>query len=268
MNIDRRTALAALAGLSLTPVVPSLVRAQEQPAAPAAPVPPATDGPIDRIAMLVYPGMTALDFVGPHHFLAGMRNSQVEVVTTGSDLALVPPDLGLKVQPTQTLASCPEDVALLFVPGSTMGTLAVARDPAVIDFVRGRAAKARYITSVCTGSLVLGAAGLLRGKRATSHWIVRDFLDQFEAIPTRGRVVRDGNVITAAGVSAGLDLGASLVAEMRGMMDAEARCCQTNANESQLWQERRTSVRAETAPLGESGGAGLLVDVAAGEAPV
>jgi transcriptional regulator GlxA family with amidase domain len=92
----------------------------------------------------------------------------------------------------------------------------------VIDFVRSRAATARYITSVCTGSLVLGAAGLLRGKKATSHWVVRDLLVQFEAVPTQARVVRDGNVITGAGVSAGLDFGASLVAEMRGMMDAEA----------------------------------------------
>jgi cyclohexyl-isocyanide hydratase len=134
----------------------------------------------------------------------------------------VPSDLGLLVQPTQTMQSCPEDVALLFVPGGTVGTLAAARDPAVIDFVRSRAANARYVTSVCTGSLVLGAASLLRGKRATSHWIVRDLLAQFEAVPTRGRVVRDGNVITGAGVSAGLDFGASLVAEMRGMFDAEA----------------------------------------------
>lgn len=217
MHLNRRTALAALAGLSLTPALPRHVRAQQ-----VVPAPPSASGPIDRLVMLVYPGMTALDFVGPHHFLAGMRNVQVEIVTTGPDLSPVPSDLGLMVQPTQTMESCPEEVALLFVPGGTMGTLAAARDRAVIDFIRRRSGHARYVTSVCTGSLILGAAGLLRGKKATSHWIVRDLLDQFEAISTNRRVVRDGNVITAAGVSAGLDLGSSLVAEMRGMLDAEA----------------------------------------------
>ena len=150
-----------------------------------------------------------------------MPDTQVEIVSTGPGLAPVPSDLGLRVQPTQTLESCPEEVSMLFVPGGTMGTLAAARDPRVIEFLRTRAVRAQYITSVCTGSLVLGAAGLLRGRKATSHWIVRDLLDQFEAVPTQGRVVRDGNVITAAGVSAGLDLGVALVAELRGTMEAE-----------------------------------------------
>jgi cyclohexyl-isocyanide hydratase len=217
MHLSRRTALAALAGLSLTPVIPGLVRAQEP-----APVPPAPPAGADRIAMLLYPGLTALDLVGPYHFLAAMPGAQVDLVTIGADLSPVPSDLGLALQPTATLDTCPEDLALLFVPGGTMGTLAAARDPATIAFLRDRGSRARYITSVCTGSLVLGAAGLLRGRRATSHWVVRDLLTQFEAIPTQARVVRDGNVITGAGVSAGLDFGASLVAEMRGMLDAEA----------------------------------------------
>jgi putative intracellular protease/amidase len=217
MQLSRRTALAALAGLSLTPTIPGLAHAQEQ-----TPVPPAPPVGADRIAMLLYPGMTALDLVGPYHFLASMPGAHVDLVTIGSDLSPVPSDLGLALQPTATFDTCPDDLALLFVPGGTMGTLAAARDPATIAFLRDRGSRARYITSVCTGSLVLGAAGLLRGKRATSHWIVRDLLTQFEAIPTQGRVVRDGNVITGAGVSAGLDFGASLVAEMRGMLDAEA----------------------------------------------
>lgn len=216
MQLSRRAALTALAGLSLTPALPWLVQAQE-----AHLTPPEVQGPEHRIAMLAYPGMTALDFVGPHHFLAGMRDTQVEIVSTGPDLGPVPSDLGLRVQPTQTLDSCPEEVTVLFVPGGTMGTLAAARDARVIEFLRTRAAGAQYITSVCTGSLVLGAAGLLRGRRATSHWIVRDLLDQFDAVPTQERVVRDGKFITAAGVSAGLDLGIALVAELRGRMEAE-----------------------------------------------
>jgi putative intracellular protease/amidase len=219
MNLNRRSALAALAGLSLTSAMPGLVRAQDQVPAPVLPTPPAGT---DRIAMLLYPGMTALDLVGPYHFLASMPGAHVDLVTIGSDLAPVPSDLGMALQPTATFETCPEDLALLFVPGGTMGTLAAARDPSTIEFIRDRASRARYVTSVCTGSLVLGAAGVLRGKKATSHWITRDLLTQFDAIPTAGRVVRDGNVITGAGVSAGLDFGCTLVAEMRGMMDAEA----------------------------------------------
>jgi len=217
MKLNRRSTLAALAGLTFTPTIPSLVRAQEQ-----ASVPPAPPAGADPIAMLVYPGMTALDLIGPYHFLASMPGAHVDLVTIGSDLSPVPSDLGLAIQPTATFETCPEDLALLFVPGGTMGTLAAARDPAVIEFLRDRGPRAGYVTSVCTGSLVLGAAGLLRGKKATSHWIVRDLLTQFEAVPTQARVVRDGNVITGAGVPAGLDFGASLVAEMRGTLDAEA----------------------------------------------
>jgi putative intracellular protease/amidase len=151
-----------------------------------------------------------------------MSGASVDLVTIGTDLSPVTSDLGLALQPTATLDTCPEDLTLLFVPGGTMGTLAAARDPATVEFIRDRASRARFITSVCTGSLILGAAGVLRGKRATSHWITRDLLVQFEAVPTAARVVRDGNVITGAGVSAGLDFGATLVAEMRGTRDAEA----------------------------------------------
>jgi putative intracellular protease/amidase len=218
MNLNRRNALAALAGLTLAPAIPGLVQAQQQALTPVPPPPAGTD----RIAMLLYPGMTALDLVGPYHFLASMPGAHVDLVTIAPDLSPVPSDLGMALQPTATFDTCPEDVALIFVPGGTAGTLAAARDPATIDFLRDRASRAHYVTSVCTGSLVLGAAGVLRGKKATSHWITRDLLTQFEAIPTAGRVVRDGNVITGAGVSAGLDFGCTLVAEMRGMMDAEA----------------------------------------------
>ena len=91
-----------------------------------------------------------------------------------------------------------------------------------LAFVADRAARARYITSVCTGSLVLGAAGVLRGKRATSHWATLDTLGRFGATPVADRIVRDGNVITGAGVSAGLDFGITLAEELRGRTYAEA----------------------------------------------
>jgi len=214
MPIDRRTALLSLAGLSLVPTFATA--AFDKASGPATRKP--FSGP--PIAMLVYPEMTALDLVGPHHFLAA-TGAQIELVTTQSDLRPVRSDLGLAIQPTATFKTCPEDLTLLFVPGGTRGTIAAARDQRVISFIKDRAARARYVTSVCTGSLVLGTAGVLRGKRATSRWIVRDLLAQFEAIPTADRVVCDGNIITGAGVSAGLDFGLTIAAELTGQDEAE-----------------------------------------------
>lgn len=213
MLIDRRTALLTLAGYTLVPsIAPAALADSHRPSGEPFSGPP--------IAMLVYPEMTALDLVGPHHFL-GATGARIELVTTQRDLSPVSSDLGLPILPTATFETCPEDVTLLFVPGGTRGTIAAARDARTLALVRDRASRARYVTSVCTGSLVLGAAGVLRGKRATSHWIVRDLLGQFEAIPTTGRVVRDGNVITGAGVSAGLDFGLTLAAELAGQDEAE-----------------------------------------------
>lgn len=216
MTLDRRGFLAALSALAVA--LPTASRAGS-PAEPA-PIPPGDD--VDHIGMLIYPGFTALDFVGPHHFLGGMGKVQLHVVTNQPDLAPVSSDLGLTVTPTATLESCPQDLTVLFVPGGTIGTIAAASDEATLAFVRDRAARARYITSVCTGSLVLGAAGLLQGRRATSHWSVVDTLAHFGAVPVRERVVRDGNLITGAGVSAGLDFGVTLVEELRGREVAEA----------------------------------------------
>ena len=176
----------------------------------------------EQIAMLLYPGFTALDFAGPYHFLAGIPGAKVHIVTNQPTLAPVPSDLGMAIQPTVTMDDCPQDLTLLFAPGGTAGTLAAARDPATIRFIQDRASRATYVTSVCTGSLILGVAGVLAGKRATSHWCAVPLLEQFGAIPERSRVVRDGKVITGAGVSAGMDFGASLVAELRGRSMAEA----------------------------------------------
>ena len=175
----------------------------------------------EQIAMLLYPGMTALDFVGPYHFLAMMPGATVHLVTNQADLAPVPSDLGMAVQPTVLMDDCPEDLTVLFVPGGMEGTVAAAKDPKTVAFVRDRASRAKYVTSVCSGSLILGAAGALQGKRATSHYSVVPALSQFGAIPDGQRVVKDGNVITGAGVSAGLDFGSALVAELRGMPMAE-----------------------------------------------
>jgi putative intracellular protease/amidase len=176
----------------------------------------------EQVAMLLYPGFTALDLVGPHYFFASMMGATVHLVTTGETLSPVPSDLGLAIQPTVTLAKAPADLTVLFVPGGTAGTLKAAADPDVRRFLRDRAARAGCVVSVCTGALVLGAAGLLRGKRATTHWAAHETLAHFGATPVDARVVTDGKVVTGAGVSAGLDLGVALVAQLRGRPYAEA----------------------------------------------
>lgn len=209
MTLARRSLL--LSALAL-PLLPMLARAATAAVDPSA----------RHIAMLVYPGFTALDFVGPHHFLANLPGTQLHVVTTEADLSPVTSDLGLTVMPTLTMAECPLDLEILFVPGGTSGTIAAASNPDVLRFIAERMGRSRYVTSVCTGSLILGAAGALVGKRATSHWVAVDVLEQFGAIPVRERVVRDGHVITGAGVSAGIDFGIVIAEEIGGRMLAEA----------------------------------------------
>ena len=118
------------------------------------------------------------------------------------------------------MADCPT-LDVLWVPGG-IGVNALLDDQEVLAFIRHQAGTLTFLTSVCTGSLVLGAAGLLRGKRATSHWSAVDLLSRFGAIPTTGRVVRDGNLITAGGVTAGIDFALTVIAEMLGREAAEA----------------------------------------------
>ncbi len=109
---------------------------------------------------------------------------------------------------------------MLCIPGGS-GVNPLLDDTIVLDFVRRRAAEVRYLTSVCTGSLVLGAAGLLAGRKATTHWYAHDFLQRFGAIPTAGRVVQDGKLITAGGVTSGIDFGLTVIAELLGRDEAE-----------------------------------------------
>jgi putative intracellular protease/amidase len=167
----------------------------------------------EQIAMLLYPGFTALDFVGPHHMLTSLMGAKVHLVA--ATRAPVMGDSGLAISPTATLANCPPDLDVLFVPGGGQGTLNAMRNKALVLWVADRGARAKLVASVCTGSLVLGQAGLLRGKRATSHWVTRDLLADFGATPVNERVVWDGKLITGAGVSAGLDLGLAIVGKLR-----------------------------------------------------
>lgn len=163
------------------------------------------------IAMLAYPGMFPLDLIGPHSVLSGLANTRVRVVWKTKNPI---PFQGFTLTPDTLFEECPEKVDVLFVPGGGPGTIAALNDPAVLSFLQTRAASAGWVTSVCTGSLVLAAAGLLDGRRATTHWVAFDVLEALGATPVRERVVEDGNVITAAGVSAGIDFALALTARM------------------------------------------------------
>ncbi len=173
----------------------------------------------EQIGMLLYPGMTALDFVGPQHMFSSLMGAKVHHIAT--TMAPVTSDANLTIVPTTTFKRAPRDLDILFVPGGGDGTLAAMQDPAVLAFLADRGGRAKWVTSVCTGSLILGAAGLLKGYRATSHWATRSVLQDAGAIWTEGRVVRDRNRITGAGVSAGLDLGLTLVGLLRDQTYAE-----------------------------------------------
>ena len=176
----------------------------------------------EQIAMLMYPAMTVMDLIGPHSMLGALMGAKVYLVAKTLDP--VTSDAGVMIVPNATLETCPRDLTVLFTPGGAAGTLAAAKDPEILAFMADRGSRAKYITSVCSGSLILGAAGLLKGYKATSHWSVRHVLSGFGAIPVDARVVHDRNRVTGAGVTAGLDFGLSMVAELRGRTYAE--CCQ------------------------------------------
>ena len=175
----------------------------------------------EQVAMLLYPQFTALDLVGPHYFFACMFGAKVHLVTTEKDLSPVMSDLDLAISPTMTMADAPKDLDVLFIPGGTQGTLSVMGRGDTIGWVQDRASRAKHVTSVCTGSMVLAKAGLLTGRRATSHWVTREALADFGAIPVNERVVKDGNILTGAGVSSGLDFALALVEMLRGKAYAQ-----------------------------------------------
>lgn len=170
-------------------------------------------GPPQQIAMLVYPKMTTLDLIGPNQVFDAMGNVKIHLVA--KDKTPVVSDSGVPIVPTTTFAECPEKLTVLFVPGGAQGTIAAMRDPATLAFLAKHGKSARYITSVCTGALLLAAAGLLKGYKATTHWAVHDTLSEFGAIPTKARVVEDRNRITGAGVTAGIDFALTLASRLR-----------------------------------------------------
>ncbi len=169
----------------------------------------------EKIAMVLYPGFTALDLFPPQYAFANMKGAAVDLIAKTP--AAVPSDTGVAIVPTKTFRESPRALDVLFVPGGASGMLAAMQDEELLNFIADQAAHSRYVTSVCTGSLVLGAAGLLNGYRATSHWALRDqVLPLLGAIPVKQRYVEDRNRITGAGVTSGFEFGLRIVANLRG----------------------------------------------------
>lgn len=184
-----------------------------------APSPDAKTPPPLRVAMLAYPAMTLLDLAGPQAALGAHGRTCL----VWKDLEPVPCDTGVAVLPTHAFDDCPGALDVLFVPGG-FGTASWMEDDAVLDFLREAAKEARYVTSVCSGALLLAAAGLLEGYRAATHWAAHEALAATGVEAVRERVVIDRNRVTGGGVTAGIDFGLTLLAELRG--EAVARATQ------------------------------------------
>lgn len=171
-----------------------------------------------QIGLLVFPGVQQLDLTAPYEIFASMPDTDVHLVwKTATPITSA---TGLVLQPNATFETCPK-LDVVCVPGG-LGVNDLLEDDIVLGFLRRQAHGARFVTSVCTGSLVLGAAGLLHGVHATSHWSAHDLLAAFGAIPTQGRVVQDGRFITGGGVTAGIDFALTVAAVLIGRPAAEA----------------------------------------------
>lgn len=171
-----------------------------------------------NIGFVIFPELTQLDLTGPLQVLARLPQSTTHIIAKSE--APVPSDCGLGLVPTHTFASCPP-LDLICVPGGVSGVIGAISDRETLEFVHRQARTARYITSVCTGAFVLGVAGLLKGRRVTTHWAYTDLLPLVGAIHEKARVVKDGNVITAGGVTSGIDFGLSVIAEIAGETTAQ-----------------------------------------------
>jgi cyclohexyl-isocyanide hydratase len=175
--------------------------------------------PLFNVGFVIFPDLTQLDFTGPQQVLARLPESAMHIVAKSA--AAVPSDSGLALVPTHTFETCPR-LDLICVPGGIAGVVRAMGDRETIDFVRRQASAAKYVTSVCTGAFILGVAGLLKGRRATTHWAFTELLPLVGATYEKGRVVKDGSLITAGGVTSGIDFGLRAVAEIAGESVAQA----------------------------------------------
>ena len=171
-----------------------------------------------QIGFILFPEVTQLDMTGPYEVFTRLPDAKVHLVWKNQEPVTAAG--GMQILPTVTFADCPQ-LDLICVPGGT-GMNPLLTDAETLDFIRSQAKGARYVTSVCTGALVLGAAGLLKGKRAVTHWMSREMLAAFGATPVIDRVVVDGNVITGGGVTAGIDFALVVVAQAFGRDVAES----------------------------------------------
>jgi cyclohexyl-isocyanide hydratase len=174
-------------------------------------------GPV-RFLALLFPNVTQLDLTGPAQFFSAAPDATVDIVWKTLDP--VQTDAGFAIVPTVDFGNAPQ-ADVLMVPGG-QGAFELLDDAETLEFVGRQAAGARFVTSVCTGAFVLGAAGLLEGRRATTHWNSHAMLKLLGAIPEQARVVRDGNIITGGGVTAGLDFALTVLAEVFGIETARA----------------------------------------------
>lgn len=170
------------------------------------------------VGFVLFPNLTQLDLTGPLQVLSRLPGAKVSIAA--KTMAPVPSDCGLDLMPTTTFADAPQ-FDILCVPGG-FGVAEAMLDTETVAFIRRQAEGAKYVTSVCTGAFLLGVAGLLQGRAATTHWGYTELLPSVGARHQKGRYVQDGNVITAGGVTSGIDFGLRLVAEMAGPDAAQA----------------------------------------------
>ncbi len=171
-----------------------------------------------NIGFVIFPNLTQLDFTAPLQVFHRLPGAATHIIAKTRDP--VPSDCGLSLLPTVTFQDCPP-LDLICVPGGA-GVARAMLDRETLDFVIRQAAGARYVTSVCTGAFILGMAGLLKGRRATTHWAYTDLLADVGATHEPARVVWDGNVVTAGGVTSGIDFALRVVAEIAGDEVAQA----------------------------------------------
>lgn len=168
--------------------------------------------PTVHIGFLLFPDVTQLDLMGPAQILSRVPGARIHLVWKAIEPVMT--DVGFSINPTTTFAECPQ-LDVLCVPGG-VGVVPLINDAATLAFLQAQAAQARYVTSVCTGSIVLGAAGLLTGYEAACHWSWLHLLPRLGAKPKAQRVVRDRNRISGGGVTSGIDFGLTLAAELAG----------------------------------------------------
>jgi cyclohexyl-isocyanide hydratase len=166
-----------------------------------------------NVGFVIFPNVTQLDFTGPLQVLSGLPQSAIHIIA--KSMSPVLSDCGLGLVPTHTFANCPP-LDLICIPGGSDGVAGILNNRETIAFVRQQAGSAKYVTSVCTGAFVLGVAGLLKGRRAATHWAYADLLPLVGAKHEKARVVKDGNLFTAGGVTSGIDFGFAVIAQIAG----------------------------------------------------